>query len=59
MGFPAHYYIFKVNNRNTRTKCKIYSKSTIKTPEQRHWRRSGVFTVNFENISHRVLGFYC
>ena len=51
--------MFKVNNRNTRIKCEIcskltikplerrYSKLIIKTPE-RHWRRSGVFIVNFE-----------
>ena len=25
---------------------------TIKTPERRHWRRSGVVIVNFEHISH-------
>ena len=29
--------MFKVNNRNTRTWCKICSKLTIKTPERRHW----------------------
>ena len=28
------------------------SKLRIKTPKQRHWRRFGVFTVNFEHISH-------
>ena len=27
------------------------SKLTIKTPERRHWHRSSVFIVNFENIS--------
>ena len=26
-------YLSKVNNRNTRTRCEIYSKLTIKTPE--------------------------
>ena len=26
----------------------ICSKLTLKTPETLHWRRSGVFTVNFE-----------
>ena len=26
-------YMFKVNNRNTRKRCEIYSKLTIKTPE--------------------------
>ena len=33
------------------------SKLTIKTPEQHHWRRSGIFIVNFEHISHLVLVF--
>ena len=28
------------------------TKLTIKTPERRQWRRSGVFIVNFEHISH-------
>ena len=31
--FPAGNYIFKVNNRNTRTRCEICSKLTIKTSE--------------------------
>ena len=52
---PAGNYMFKVNNRNTRTKCEICSKLTIKTPERRKWRRSGVFIVNFEHISQLVL----
>ena len=29
----------------------------IKTPEQRHWSRSGVFIVNSEHILHLVLMF--
>ena len=29
------------------TRCEIYSKLTIKTPERCQWRRSGVFIVNF------------
>ena len=28
-------YMFKVNNRNTRTRCEICSKLTIKAPERR------------------------
>ena len=28
-------FLLKVNNRNTRTKCKICSELTIKTPELR------------------------
>ena len=49
---PANIQLFKVGNRNTRQKCEICLNSTIETPEQRHWRRFGVFTVNFEHISH-------
>ena len=54
---PAGNYMFKADNRNTRARCEICSKLTIKTPEQRHWRRSGVFIVNFEHISHLALVF--
>ena len=32
----AGYNIFKVSNRNARTRCKLCSKLTIKTPERRH-----------------------
>ena len=39
-AFPAGIYLFKVNSRNTRTRCEICS---------------GVFIVNFEHISHLVL----
>ena len=53
----AGIYLLKVNNRNTRTRCEIYSKLTIKTPERRQWRRSGVFIVNFEYISRLALVF--
>ena len=53
--YPPGIYLLKVNNRNTRTRCEICSKFTIKTPKRRHWRRSGVFIVNFEHISYLVL----
>ena len=32
-----------------------YIQSKIKAPERRQWRRSGVFIVNFEHISHLFL----
>ena len=32
---PMDIYLRKVSNRNTRTRCEIYSKLTIKTPERR------------------------
>ena len=53
MLVPIGIYLLKFNNRNTRTCPKL----TIKTPERRQWRRSGVFIVNFEHISHLVLVF--
>ena len=32
---PANIYLFKINNRNARKRCKICSKLIIKTPERR------------------------
>ena len=52
---PANIYLFKVNNRNTIKKCEICSKLTIKTPERRHWCRSGVLIVNFELLVFLLL----
>ena len=47
----AHYtagiYLLKVNNKNNRTRCEIFSKLTIKTAER---RRFGVSIVNFKHI---------
>ena len=39
----------------TLEKCQICSKLTIKTSKRRHWRRFGVFIVNFEHISQLFL----
>ena len=50
-------YVFKVNNRNTRTRYELYSKLTIKTPKRRQWHRSGVFINIFEHIPHLVIVF--
>ena len=49
--------MFNVNNRNTKTRCEICSKLTIKLPDRRQWRCSGIFIVNFEHISHLVIVF--
>ena len=49
---PGNICLFKVNNRNTRKRCKIYLKLTIKTPERRE-----VFIAIFEHISHLFLVF--
>ena len=45
---PAGIYLVKVNSRNIRTRCEIWSKLT-KTPERP--------LVYFEYISHLVLVF--
>ena len=54
---PVNIYLLKVNNKNTRKRCEIYSKLIVKGPKQRQWRRSSVFIVNFEHISHLFLVF--
>ena len=36
LTFLASIYLFKVNNNNTETICKICSEFTIKTAEQHH-----------------------
>ena len=38
-------------NENTRKRYEISSKLSIKAPEKYIWRRSGIFVVNFDNIS--------
>ena len=36
VSFAGGNYMFKVNNKNTRTRCEILSKLTITIPERRH-----------------------
>ena len=36
LSSPVGIYLLKVYKRNTRARCEIYSKLTIKTPERRH-----------------------
>ena len=43
---PGNKYIRKVSNRNTRKKCEVCLKLTIKKLEQLHWSRSYVLIVN-------------
>ena len=50
--------MFKINNRNTRPRCAICSKSTIKTAERHHWHHSVVLNVNFELLSNLVLQWW-
>ena len=57
-NFPAGIYMLKVNNKNTRTRCNyMFKVNNEDTRAKRQWRRSGVFIVNFEHISHLVLVF--
>ena len=49
---PAGNCTFKVNNRNTRTRCEIRSKLTMKILER--LASFCVFIVNFKHISHLV-----
>ena len=44
---PAVVYLLKVSNKNTRIRCEICSKLTIKTP----------VIANLEHMSHLVLVF--
>ena len=45
--------VFNVTSKTPERR--LYSKLTIKTPGQRHWRHSGVFIINFEHKSHHLL----
>ena len=35
-SYPVEKYLYKVSDGNTRAMCKICSKLTVKTPDQRH-----------------------
>ena len=48
---------FTCSRSTTKTLEKSVKKLTIKTPERRQRRRSGVVIVSFENISHLFLVF--
>ena len=48
----CHAVLDKDDNRNTRTRCEIFSKLTINTPERLHWRQ--IFFYYFYKV-HLVL----
>ena len=50
--YQAGNYMLKINNRNTRARCEICSKITIKTPELCQWRHSGCIDFSFKNMLH-------
>ena len=51
INFLASIYSFKVNNRNTRKRCEISSKLTIKTPEPCQWQQWGQHFVDFQQVN--------
>ena len=46
-----NFNIFGAHRNITRKRYEIGSNVTIKTPQRRQWRRSGIFIVNLEHIS--------
>ena len=56
-SISTRIYLLKVNDANTRTMNEIWSKLIINTLERRHWCRSIIFIVNFEQISRTTLVF--
>ena len=57
INFPAGIYFFKFSNRSIGKICEIYSKLTVKVPEQYQRRHSDVFIINFEQFSKIILVF--
>ena len=57
--FPANLnlYLFKVDRTNTWKRCEMCSKLAITTPGWSQRRCTGVFMVDFEQISHPFLQF--
>ena len=55
--YPAGNYMFKVNNRNSRTRCELCSKLTIKITERLHDVVLVSLLITLKHISHLVLVF--
>ena len=55
----ASIYLLKVNTRNTRTRCEICTKLTIKIPErcQRRQYFTLCSTVSMVNFKHVIVGW--
>ena len=61
---PSGNYMFKVNNKNTKTRCEILLKLTIKTPEQRQWSNTlkkfvGKLPTNCFECFWPMVSFWC
>ena len=50
-------FTFSKSTMETRTMCEICPEVTIKTQERHYRGRSGLFVINFEEISHIALVF--
>ena len=56
----ANIYLIEVNNRDTRKRCEICSKLTIKTSKRHHWRRFcqlWTYLKPFSGVS--IIDVYC
>ena len=47
----SRHLVVQSQQRKHQNNMSICSKLTIKTPERRQWRRSGVFIVDFEQVN--------
>ena len=54
---PSRYLLVQNQQWKHQTMYGIFSKLTINTPEWSHWRRSGIFVLNFQQISHFAFMF--
>ena len=58
LAIPAIiHYRFKVNNKNTKRRCKNMFKFNNKDTQRRHWNRSDIFNAKFDHISRLLLVF--
>ena len=49
--FPTIIYLFKVNNRNSSTRCETNSKLIIKATKRGKWCRCGVSIIDFKQLN--------
>ena len=53
--FQVGIYLPKINNKNTRTRCEICSKLTIKILERHQWRRKNTVPENLKGLTLYLL----
>ena len=51
------HYLFKVNNKNTKRRCKNMFKFNNKDTQRRQWNRSDISNAKFDDISRLLLVF--